>query len=110
MQPKSLGIVSVTTPGSPVALTADPSIRAQRVRAAVVIGHTGKAYLGTKTMNRTTFEGVVKEFWPTGAGGGVADEVTIEAPTGAGNALRLSDLAVDANVPGEGLLIEYWVA
>ncbi|GIW56263.1 MAG: hypothetical protein KatS3mg082_2667 [Nitrospiraceae bacterium] len=42
-------------------------------------------------MNKATGAGVVKEFWPTGAGGGVADELVLESGyrrTAAGGLLR----------------------
>jgi hypothetical protein len=49
---------------------------------------------------------VVKEFWPTGAGGGVADELVLESAAGE---LRPADYYVDANTAGEGLIVAYWI-
>ena len=87
-------------------MTSDASIRAHRIRFAVVIGETGRVFLGMAGMNKATGAGVVKEFWPTGAGGGVADELVLESATGE---LRPADYYVDANTAGEGVIVAYWV-
>jgi hypothetical protein len=92
-------------PGTPVRVTSDTSIRAHRIRFAVVVGETGRVFLGVEGMNKATGAGVVKEFWPTGAGGGVADELVLESEAGE---LRPSDYYVDANTAGEGLMVAYW--
>jgi hypothetical protein len=106
LQPRSLGKIAVPTPGTPVRVTSDTSIRVHRIRLAVAIGETGRVFLGVQGMNKATGAGVVKEFWPTGAGGGVADELVIESAAGD---LRPSDYYVDANTAGEGLIVAYWV-
>lgn len=105
LQPRSLGRIAVPTPGTPVRVTSDTSIRACRIRFAVVIGETGRVFLGLQGMNKATGAGVVKEFWPTGAGGGVADEFVVESASGD---LRPSDYYLDANTAGEGLIVAYW--
>jgi hypothetical protein len=105
LQPRSFGKIAVSTPGTPVRVTSDTSIRAHRIRFAAVIGETGRVFLGVQGMNKATGAGVVKEFWPTGAGGGVADELVIESAAGE---LRPSDYYVDANSAGEGLIAAYW--
>lgn len=106
LQPRSFGKIAVPTPGTPVRVTSDTTIRAHRIRFAVAIGETGRVFLGVQGMNKATGAGVVKEFWPTGAGGGVADELVIESAAGE---LRPSDYYVDANSAGEGLIVAYWV-
>ena len=106
LQPRSLEKIAVPTPGTPVRVTSDTTIRANRIRFAVAIGETGRVFLGVQGMNKATGAGVVKEFWPTGAGGGVADELVIESAAGE---LRPSDYYVDANTAGEGLIVAYWV-
>jgi hypothetical protein len=106
LQPRSLGKIAVPAPGTPVRVTSDTTIRAHRIRFAVAIGETGRVFLGVQGMNKATGAGVVKEFWPTGAGGGVADELVIESAAGE---LRPSDYYVDANSAGEGLIVAYWV-
>jgi hypothetical protein len=87
-------------------VTSDTTIRAHRIRFAVAIGETGRVFLGVQGLSKATGAGVVKEFWPTGAGGGVADELVLESAAGE---LRLSDYYVDANSAGEGLLVACWV-
>lgn len=87
-------------------MTSDTTIRAHRIRFAVAIGETGRVFLGVQGMNKGTGAGVVKEFWPTGAGGGVADELVLESAAGD---LRPSDYFVDANTAGEGLIVAYWI-
>ncbi len=106
LQPRSLGKTAVPTPGTPVRVTPDTSIRAHRIRFAVAIGETGRVFLGVAGMNKASGAGVLKEFWPTGAGGGVADELVLES---AADELRPSDYYVDANTAGEGLIVAYWV-
>lgn len=68
----------------------------------MVVGETGRVFLGVEGMNKATGAGVVKEFWPTGAGGGVADELVLESAAGE---LRPSDSRADANTAGEGLMV-----
>jgi hypothetical protein len=87
-------------------VTSDTTIRAHRIRFAVAIGETGRVFLGVAGMNKASGAGVVKEFWPTGAGGGVADELVLESAAGD---LRPSDYYVDANAAGEGLIVAYWI-
>lgn len=106
LQPRSFGKVAVPTPGTPVRVTSDTTIRAHRIRFAVAIGETGRVFLGVQGMSKASGAGVVKEFWPTGAGGGVADELVLESAAGE---LRPSDYYVDANTAGEGMIVAYWV-
>lgn len=109
-QIKSLGVVTVTTPGTPVQLTTDVNLHVTKVRAQVVIGQVGKMYLGVSGINRTTFAGVVKVFWPTGGGGGIADAVEIGLDAQGSTPIRLADLYVDGDVGGEGLIVSYLAA
>ena len=106
LQPRSFGKIAVSTPGTPIRVTSDTTIRAHRIRFAVAIGETGRVFLGVQGMNKVTGAGVVKEFWPTGGGGGAADELVIESASGE---LRPSDYYVDANSAGEGLIVAYWI-
>ncbi len=105
LQPRSLGKVAVPTPGTPVRVTSDTTIRAHRIRFAVAIGETGRVFLGVEGMDKATGAGVVKEFWPTGVSGGVAGELVLESAAGD---LRPSDYYVDTNTAGEGLIVAYW--
>jgi hypothetical protein len=113
MQAKSLGKVSVPTPGTPVPLTADASIFASRVRVQAVIGESGRVWLGVAGMNKNTHAGVLKQFWPTG-GGGAAAAVPADSweinESGGDNTIRLSSLFLDVAVAGEGAIVEYWVS
>lgn len=103
----SLGKIAVTSPGTPVPLSPTP-LMVSKVRVQAVIGETGRIFLGDRpSFNKATGAGVIKEFWPTGAGGGVADEIEFDAGT-RGNVIDLSKLYLDANVPGEGALVSYW--
>jgi hypothetical protein len=81
LQPRSLGKIAVPTPGTPVRVTSDTSIRAHRIRFAVAIGDTGRVSFGVQGMNKST----------------------------AGGDLRPSDHYADANTAGEGLIVVYWV-
>jgi len=107
MQPNSFGKISVPTPGTPVQITTDTKIRANRIRFQNVIGETGHTFLGVSGLTRATFVGVIKDFWPTGAGGGVADSFDIVSADGS-NDLVPSQYFVDANNAAEGLIVSYW--
>ena len=108
MQARSLGKITVPAPGTPVRLTADPALTCARIRIQDVIGQTGRLFLGVAGMDKSTGAGLIKEFWPTGGGGGIADEITLDSPDGT-NALRLADYYIDANIAGEGVIVSYWV-
>jgi len=105
LEARSFGKVAVVAPGTPVRLTSDETLRAVRLRFATLIGETGRVFLGVAGMNKATGVGVIKEFWPTGVGGGVADDLVLESANG----LRPGDYWIDANVAGEGLIVAYWV-
>ncbi len=108
MQARSFGRIAVPTPGTPVRLTADTNLRVARLRFAVVIGETGRVFVGVAGMNKATGVGVIKEFWLTGAGGGIADDFSIETPDGQ-HFVVSADYYVDANTANEGLIVAYWV-
>jgi hypothetical protein len=102
----TLGRVNVATPGTPVALTSNTSIAASKLFFQVIPGLTGKTYVGTKSMAKTTLAGVARILWPN-ASGGISECFCIEAQDGE-NSIHLSDYAIDADVAGEGLLVTYW--
>lgn len=108
MNVNSLGKISVAAAGTPVQVSTDTTLRVNRIRFAVVIGQTGRIFLGSAGMNKTTGVGVIKEFWPTGAGGAIADAWEV-ADSAGGDTLRPSDFWVDANTSGEGLMVSYCV-
>ena len=107
MQAGSFGKIAVPTPGTPVRVTTNTDLRASRLRFAAVIGETGRVFLGIAGMNKADGTGVIKEFWPTGAGGGIADALEVWA-TDDRHLLSPSDYYVDANNGGEGLIVAYW--
>ena len=107
MKAKSFGKISVPTPGTPVPVSTDTNLRVERMRFAAAIGDTGRVFLGVSGMNKANGAGVVKEFWRTGAGGGVADAYEIWAED-ARHLLLPADYYVDANNAGEGLIVAYW--
>jgi len=107
LQARSFGKIAVSVPGTPVPITTDTNLRVAKLRFAVVIGETGRVFLGVQGMNKASGAGLIAEFWPTGPGGGIADELVLESQNG--DLLRPADYYVDANVAGEGLLVAYWV-
>jgi len=108
VQARSFGKIAVPTPGTPVRLTTDTNLRVARLQFAVVIGETGRGFLGVAGMNKATGAGVIKQFWPTGAGGGIADEFTIQTLDGQ-HFVVPADYYIDANTTNEGLIVAYWV-
>jgi hypothetical protein len=106
MQMKTLGRVSVPTPGTPVPLTSDTKITASKLFFQVIPGLTGKTYVGVPAMTKATLAGVARVLWPNSTGG-FSETFAIEAQDGE-NSIRLSDYAIDADVAAEGLLVTYW--
>ncbi len=106
MNINSKGRVNVATPGTPVPLATDPSVVASKLFVQVIPGLTGKTYLGTTAMNKTTLDGVARVLWPNSAGG-FSENFEIESQDGE-NSIRLMDYAIDADTAGEGLLVTYW--
>jgi hypothetical protein len=100
------GPISVATPGTPVPLTNDPTIRACRVFFQVIPGLTGKTYVGVPTMTKGTLAGVARILWPNSSGG-FSETFEVKSQDGE-NSIRLADYAIDADVAGEGLLVSYW--
>lgn len=102
----SLGRVNVPVPGTPVPLTTNRAITASKVFVQVIPGLTGKTYLGTTAMAKSTLAGVARVLAPN-ATGGFSENFFLESQDGT-NSIRLKDYAVDADVAGEGLLVTYW--
>jgi hypothetical protein len=102
----SLGRVNVATPGTPVALSVDPTIRVSKLYFQAVPGLTGKCYIGTPQMNKGALSHVVRVLVPA-TGTAPADQFAIEPQDGR-DSIYLNQYAVDADVAGEGLLISYW--
>jgi hypothetical protein len=100
------GRVNVLTPGTPVKLSTDPTATASKLFFQVIPGLTGKTYIGTPAMAKTTLAGVARILWPNTAGG-FSESFEIESQDGE-NSIHLIDYAIDADVAGEGLLITYW--
>jgi hypothetical protein len=108
MTVSALGRVNVTSPGTAVPLSSDPSKRAAKILIQVIPGLSGKAYVGVAGMNRATLAGVIRVLWPN-PGGGISDEFFLESSDGS-NSLYLSNYYLDMDVAGEGVLISYWTA
>ena len=96
----SLGRIAVPTPGTPVPLTTDVTKRVARVILQTAPANTGKTYFGQNGMAKTTLAGVSRvlatsEFYEIGTEDGT-------------DGISLAQLAVDADVANEGLLVSYW--
>jgi hypothetical protein len=102
----SLGRVNVATPGTPVPLSTDPALRVSRLYFQSVPGLTGKCYIGTPQMTKSSFAQVVRVLVPA-TGTAPADQFLIEAEDGR-DGVYLNQYAIDADVAGEGLLVSYW--
>jgi hypothetical protein len=102
----SRGLISVSTPGTPVTLSTDPTQRASKLFFQVIPGQTGKTYVGVPGMNKSTLQGVSRILWPN-PNGGICDQFFIEAQD-ARDSITLANYAIDVDVAGEGLLVSYW--
>lgn len=96
--------VKVTVPsgGTPVAVTSDATIFANRVVVSGLPANTQKAYFGNSALNKTTLAGVINR--PLAAN----EETEMVAHSGA-NVFRMADFKVDADVNNEGALVTYYV-
>ena len=101
-----MGRVNVSTPGTPVRLATHPSVTAAKLFIQVIPGLTGKAYVGTPSLDKLSLAGVARVLWPN-SGGGLSDQFYVESQDGT-NAIRLMDYAIDMDIAGEGLLVTYW--
>lgn len=106
MQMTPKGRISVTTPGTPVPLTTDPTITACKLFFQVIPGLSGKTYVGNTGMNKSTLAGVNRVLWPN-ATGGFSETFLIENYDDE-NSIRVADYSIDADVAGEGLLVTWW--
>jgi len=102
----ALGRVNVATPGTPVPLSADPTLRAAKILFQVIPGLTGKGYIGTNGMVRATLANVIRVLWPN-ASGGISDAFMIESQDDS-DVLNVAEYSIDMDVAGEGLLVSYW--
>jgi hypothetical protein len=106
MTMNTLGRFNVATPGTPVPLTSDTTVHASKLFFQVIPGLTGKMYVGSTALNKTTLANTARVLWPNSAGG-FSETFYIEAQDG-DNSMRVADYAIDADVAGEGLLVTYW--
>ena len=93
--------VTVTTAGTPVRVTTDDSIVANRIMVSGLPDNSGLAYFGNALLNTTSLAGLIN--------GPLAAKVQTELIDHPGsNGFRLSDFWVDAAVNGEGALVTYY--
>jgi hypothetical protein len=102
----SLGRVNVASPGTPVPLSTDPTLRVSKLFFQSVPGLTGKCYIGTPAMVKGALSQVVRVLVPA-TNSTVADQFQISAEDGR-DSFYLNQFAIDADVAGEGLLVSYW--
>jgi len=102
----ALGRVNVTAPGTLAPLSTNPNLYVSKIFVQVVPGLTGKGYLGTAGMVRSTLSGVIRVLWPN-TSGGFSENFLIESSDGT-DTLPLSQCFGDMDVAGEGLVVSYW--
>jgi hypothetical protein len=102
----SLGRVNVATPGTPVPLSTDPTLRVNKLFFQSIPGLTGKCYIGTPAISKSALSNVVRVLVPA-TSSVAADQMEISSKDGR-DSLYLNQYAIDADVAGEGLLVSYW--
>ncbi len=102
----SLGRVNQTAPGTPVPLSTSSTLRVSKLFIQMVPGLTGKAYLGSRAMNKTTLAGVTRILAPNPSGT-ISDQFVLEADDST-DTINLAEYAIDLDVAGEGVLVTYW--
>lgn len=104
----SLGKIAPVTPGTPVQITTDDTLRAASVTVAQIGGTTGRVLFGLAgQLNKTSLAGAVRTFLPP-ATAGFLDTHCVDSGNSA-NSIQLSKFCVDADTAGEGLLVSYTV-
>ncbi len=96
----SLGIVVVPTPGTPVPLSTNGSVRVAHVLLQTAPANTGKTYFGLNGLSKSSLAGVSRILE-------ASDKFEIGTEDGY-DGITLAQLAIDADVAGEGLLVSYW--
>ena len=112
MQAISLGLIRVPSPGVPVPISTDDTLRAMQIMFRTVPGFTGRTYVGLAGMDKTSpaKTGVLRILSePPAFGPQDGDEFPPSAGD-RGNVLRAADYWVDADVANEGVLVVCMVA
>jgi hypothetical protein len=112
MQTISLGLVRVPTPGTPVRVSSDESLRVTMMVVRTVPGFTGKTYVGLQGLQKDSWSktGVVRILSEPPAFGPQDGEVLPAGQSGCGNVLRPADFWIDADVANEGVTITCYVS
>ena len=112
MQAISLGLIRVPTPGTPVRISSDATLRVTLMLIRTVPGFGGKTYLGLAGMDKNSAEktGVIRILSEPPAFGPQDGEVLPPATGGKGNVISVSDYWVDADVAGEGVTVTCFVS
>jgi hypothetical protein len=102
----SFGKIVVPTPGTPVQLTTDTSIKVHKIIVSQIPGSTGNTYFGIQnalnpTFSKTSGAGVLKSFLPPGTSG-LTDSHPVSAAENA-NGLVAAEYRVDADTANQGL-------
>lgn len=106
MQPTFLGKMTVAAAGTPVPLSADPTLRACAILVATIPGLTGNVYLGGSGLDQNSLDGVMIKFNAPSVFG-PPDSFLLEA-RGGRNSLQVSEYFLDVSVSGEGALVTYF--
>ena len=112
MQAIALGLISVPTPGTPVRVSTDDSLRVMLMVVRTVPGFTGKTYLGVEGMNKNSAAktGVLRILSEPPAFGPQDGEVLPAAAGGHANVIRPAEFWIDADVAGEGVIVTCYLA
>lgn len=98
-------------------VTADKTIKCARIQFAVAPANTGKVYLGSSGLNKTTLANVARVFLAPATGpqdGMIVQPINqganVHAEPERINAHSLSDYWIDADNASDGLFVCYWIA
>ena len=116
MRTYSLGKIT-TTPGTPVRVSTDPTLRVKRLRFVPVPGGTGISYVGVAgnapngqpdvtdfPMNKTTYAGVVMALPPFPTASQV-ERLELVADSDYG--VQVSNYYIDVDAGSNGLIVSY---
>jgi len=89
-----------------VPLSTDNTATASKLFFQAIPGLTGKTYVGSPGMTKSTLAGVARVLAPN-PDSGFSENFYIESQDGE-DSIQLSQYAIDADVAGEGLLVTWW--
>lgn len=110
---KPQGKITVTTAGTPVQIFTNdpggnmPKFKVAKIRIEPLPANTGKIYVGSSTLDKSSMVGVldILNKWPTT---GPPDRFLVDSQEDS-NVLFPDEYWLDADTSGEGAVVSFWI-